>query len=98
VKGKSRMIPGDLVGEVVARGEAEIGFQQISELKPISGIEIVGPLPAEVQKITVYAAGLAAAAPERDAGEALIAFLASPAAAPVIAKTGLDPIAAGEAK
>jgi len=96
MKGKSRMIPAEPVGEVVARGDAEIGFQQISELKTVHGIEIVGPLPAEVQKITIFSAGIAAGAKEPAAGKALIAFLGSPAAAPVITKSGLDPITVGK--
>ena len=58
VKGKARMIPAIPVGEVVARGEAEIGFQQISELKPIKGIDLVGPLPPQVQQYTVFSAGV----------------------------------------
>ena len=86
------MIPGEPVGAVVARGEAEIGFQQISELRPIAGIELVGPLPAEVQRITVYSAAVAASAREPEAAKALIAFLASPSAAPAIENTGLEPI------
>lgn len=94
MKGKARMIPAVPVGEVVARGEAEIGFQQISELKTVHGIDIVGPLPAEVQKITIFSAGIAAGAKEPAAGKALIAFLVAPAAAPAITKSGLDPIPA----
>jgi molybdate transport system substrate-binding protein len=90
MKGKSRMIPAEPVGEVVARGEAEIGFQQISELKPVSGIDIVGPLPPEVQYITVFSAGIATGAREPAAGRELIAFLASPAAAPVLVNSGSD--------
>ena len=58
VKGKARMIPAIPVGEVVAHGEAEIGFQQISELKPIKGIDLVGPLPPQVQQYTVFSAGV----------------------------------------
>jgi molybdate transport system substrate-binding protein len=98
MKSKSRMIPAEPVGEVVARGEAEIGFQQISELKPVHGIDIIGPLPLGVQKITVFSAGIATVAKAPAAGRALIDFLASPAAAPVLTKSGLDPIAAGEKK
>jgi molybdate transport system substrate-binding protein len=96
MKGKSRMIPAEPVGEVVARGDAEIGFQQISELKPVSGIDIVGPLPSEVQKITVFSAGIATNAKEPAAGKALIDFLASPAAAPVLINSGLTPVTAGQ--
>jgi len=91
MKDKARKIPATPVGEIVARGEAEIGFQQISELKPVKGIEIVGPLPAELQKITVFSAGLASNAPQPDAGKALIAFLSSKQAAPVIVASGLEP-------
>jgi molybdate transport system substrate-binding protein len=98
MKGKSRMIPAEPVGEVVARGEAEIGFQQISELKPVSGIDIVGPLPAEVQYITVFSAGIATGAREPAAGQELIAFLASPVAAPVLVNSGLVPITADQKK
>jgi molybdate transport system substrate-binding protein len=96
MKGKARQIPATPVGEIVAHGEAEIGFQQISELKPVEGIDIVGPLPAEVQKITVFSAGVSATSKEPDAAKSLIKFLASPQAAPVLIKSGLDPIPAGE--
>jgi molybdate transport system substrate-binding protein len=92
MKGKARQIPATPVGEIVARGEAELGFQQLSELKPVQGIEIVGPLPAELQKITVYAAGIAAGSKEPEAGKALIRFLASPAASAEIVKSGMEPI------
>ena len=87
------MIPADPVGGVVARGEAEIGFQQISELLPVAGIDLVGLLPPEIQKFTMFSAGIAAGAKEPDAARALIKFLASPAAAPVIAKRGMEPVA-----
>ena len=93
MKPKSRMIAADPVAGVVARGEAELGFQQISELLPVPGVDLVGPLPAEVQRITVFSAGIVAGAKEPDAGRALIKFLASAAAAPVIKTSGLDPMA-----
>jgi molybdate transport system substrate-binding protein len=92
VKAKSRIPPsGNPVGDVVARGEAEIGFQQISELLPIRGIDYVGPLPADVQHVTVFAAGLFAGAKEPEAAKALIRFITAPAAVPVIKKTGMEP-------
>jgi len=92
VLGKSRMIPAEPVGAVVARGEAQVGFQQISELLPVPGVDLVGPLPPEIQKITVFSAGIAAGAREPDAARALLQFLSSPAAAPPIAKSGLEPV------
>ena len=92
VKGKSRMIPAEPVGQVVARGEAEIGFQQFSELKPIKGIDILGPLPAQVQQYTVFSAGIVKGAPQPDASRALIRFLASPSAASAIRDSGMEPM------
>jgi molybdate transport system substrate-binding protein len=98
LKSKSKMIPADPVGEAVARGEFEIGFQQMSELIPVAGIDLVGPLPPEVQKITVFSAGLAAGAKEPEAGAALIKFLASPGAAPTIKQSGMEPVTSAEQK
>jgi molybdate transport system substrate-binding protein len=92
VLGKSRMIPGEPIGAVVARGEAQIGFQQISELLPVPGVDLVGPLPAEIQKVTVFSAGVATSAKEPDAARALIVFLASAEAAAAIAKSGMEPV------
>ena len=92
VASKARMIPAEPVGAVVARGEAEIGFQQISELKPITGIDLVGPLPPEVQQYTIFSAGIVVGAKEPEAGKALIRFLASPAAAPAIMESGMEPM------
>jgi molybdate transport system substrate-binding protein len=95
MKDKARQIPAEPVARVVARGDAEIGFQQISELLPVPGIEVVGQLPPELQKITVFSAGIATAAREPEAGKALIKFLASPAASAAIVKSGIEPIPAG---
>jgi molybdate transport system substrate-binding protein len=95
MKDKARKIPATPVGEIVARGDAEIGFQQISELLPVAGVDIVGPLPPDVQKITVFSAGIATVSKEPDAGKALIKFLASPAASAAIVKSGMEPIPAG---
>jgi molybdate transport system substrate-binding protein len=80
------------VGAVVARGGAEIGFQQISELRPVAGIDIVGPLPRGAQRVTVFAAGIVSGARRPEAAKALIAFLASPASAAAIRKSGLEPV------
>jgi len=93
VKGKSQRIESERVGAVVARGDAEIGFQQVSELLPVAGIDYVGLLPAEVQQVSIVTAAITTKASSRSAAQALIDFLASPAAAATIRKTGLEPIA-----
>jgi molybdate transport system substrate-binding protein len=88
---KSRKIEGERVGAVVARGDAEIGFQQISELLPVPGIDFVGPLPQAVQRVTVFSAGIGANARNPDLAKRLIDFMASPAAVPAIEKSALEP-------
>jgi len=94
VKPKSKRILSERVGTVVARGDAALGLQQVSELLPIEGIDYVGPLPAEVQRVTVFSAGIATGSKQPEAARELIRYLNSPAAAPTIAKTGLEPITA----
>jgi molybdate transport system substrate-binding protein len=80
------------VGEVVRRGEAEIGIQPISELMEISGIDIVGPLPADLQSPDlVYMAGSPTLSKQPLPAKALIDFLAAPAAAPVYKANGMEP-------
>jgi molybdate transport system substrate-binding protein len=91
IKGKSKKIEADPVGGVVATGEFEIGFQQISELRPVKGIDIVGPLPPGAQRVTVFAAGIPTTATHPEAAEALIEWLASPVAYSAIKKSGLEP-------
>ena len=83
--------PGTAVGPLVARGEAEIGFQQMSELLPVPGIDIVGPLPAEIQVVTVFSGGVHVAAKEGDAARAWLDFIRSPQSAAVLRKHGMDP-------
>ena len=95
MKDKARKIPAEPVARVVARGDAEIGFQQIAELLPVPGVDLVGPLPPELQTVTVFSAGIATVSKEPDAGRALIKFLASPAARDAIIKSGMEPIPAG---
>jgi molybdate transport system substrate-binding protein len=93
VVSKSRRIEGgERVGAVIARGEAEIGFQQISELLPVPGIDHVTPLPPDVQKVSVFSAGIALSTTDKDAAHALIRFLASSEAAGAITHSGLEPI------
>jgi molybdate transport system substrate-binding protein len=91
---KSRRIEGERVGAVVARGEAEIGFQQISELLPVAGIDFVGPLPTDVQRVTVFAAGIGVASKHPATAKSFVEFLASPAAVPAIQKSALDAVTA----
>jgi molybdate transport system substrate-binding protein len=91
---KSRKVAGnERVGALVARGDAEIGFQQISELLPVPGITYVGPLPPGAQQVTVFSAGIAVGAKEPEAARTLIKFLASGAATATIIRTGLEPMA-----
>jgi molybdate transport system substrate-binding protein len=95
IAGKSRKVRGPPSGEpvaaVVARGEAEIGFQQVSELIHTAGVTYVGTIPAELQPGFSFAGALTAKAREPDAAAALLRFLSSPEAAPVIIKAGLAP-------
>ena len=90
IKSKSKRIESERVGTIVARGDAEIGFQQISELLPIAGIEYVGPLPDPVQRVTIFSAGIATSARNPAAAKRLIAFLASAAVNGAITKAGLE--------
>jgi len=80
------------IGEVVARGEAEMAVQQISELMPVKGIDIIGPLPDDVQKISVFAAGIFRAARNPGGARKLIAHLADPQLAPTLIRKGLEPV------
>ena len=82
--------PGTPIGEVVAKGGAEIGIQQISELLPVAGIEIVGPLPAALQKITTFSAGVLTAAKEPDVAAALLKFVAAESPR-LLKQKGLEP-------
>jgi len=95
VAGKSRKVRGPPSGEpvaaVVARGEVEIGFQQVSDLIHTPGVTFVGPLPAEIQPGFSFAGAIATAARHPDAALALLRFLSSPAAASTISAAGLTP-------
>jgi molybdate transport system substrate-binding protein len=83
--------PGELVGAVVARGAADIGVQQMSELLPVSGIEILGPLPSELQHTIVYGATAFPQSTQRETARAFVSFLRSEAAHAVLRRKGLDP-------
>ena len=91
MRGKAHMIAATPVGEIVAKGEAEIGFQQVAELLAVPGITLAGRLPAEVQQVTVYSAGLSAHAREPAEARKLIEYLSSAQAVPVLERNGLQP-------
>jgi molybdate transport system substrate-binding protein len=92
IKDKVRQPPsGTQIADLMARGEVELGFQQISELVHAKGVDYLGPLPADIQHITVFSAALHAAAPAAEAARALMKFLTAPEAGPVVRKTGMEP-------
>jgi molybdate transport system substrate-binding protein len=88
---RKAIISDAYMGEIVARGEAELAVQQISELMPVAGIDIVGPLPGDLQKISLFAAAIFTAAKNPAGGAKLVSFLAQPELAPVLALKGLSP-------
>lgn len=92
LKGRAvQLPPGVLVGEIVARGEAELCFQQLPELRQVAGIDYVGPLPAEVQLLTLFSGAVHSKSSQAKLGKAVLRFLASPDAAPVMRKHALEP-------
>jgi molybdate transport system substrate-binding protein len=92
VKPKAKLIPGGAVADHIADGEAEIGVHQISEILPVKGVTLVGPLPTEIQNYTVYAAGLGAQSKQSDAATALIKVLSGPDAAAVFKAKGMEAV------
>lgn len=92
VKAKAKVAPpGVAVGDLVARGEADLGLHQISELLPVAGIDYIGPLPAAIQGTTIFTGGIHTRASQREAAGTLIKFITSPEALPVIRKKGMEP-------
>ncbi len=92
IKGKLKQTPtGVFVGSIIASGEAEIGFQQVSELSHFAGVDYVGPLPADVQQFTMFASGIVAGTKEAEAAKALVKFITAPAAAAAFKKRGMEP-------
>ena len=93
VNAKAKLIHGGAVADHIAKGEAEIGIHQISEILPVKGVVLVGPLPAEIQNFTVYSAGIGTAAKNgaKDGASALVKFLAGPHAGPIIKAKGMEP-------
>ncbi|MET4247252.1 substrate-binding domain-containing protein [Bradyrhizobium sp. LA6.7] len=93
VASKAKKITGELVGEAVARGEVEIGLQQISELIAVNGVDFVGPLPEEIQKASPIVVAISATAKDPKAARSFVSFLSSAPAALLLAKSGLDAVA-----
>jgi molybdate transport system substrate-binding protein len=91
LKPKTVIVTGRPVGAAVASGEAEIGIQQVAELMPVAGIDLIGPLPPEVQTTIVYSAAVPSKAKEAEAAKALVNFLSSEAAVSVIKQKGMQP-------
>jgi molybdate transport system substrate-binding protein len=83
--------PGEFVGDMVARGEAEIGFQQMSELVHVAGIDLLGPIPSDIQLVTVVSGCVHAESRQPGGANAWANFLGSPVAAAILMKNGLDP-------
>jgi molybdate transport system substrate-binding protein len=91
VRAKARLKMGGYVADLIASGEAELGIHQISEIVPVKGTVLVGPLPKEIQNITTYAAGLSSTAKDKAAAQALIKMFASPTAAGLLKSKGMEP-------
>jgi molybdate transport system substrate-binding protein len=90
IKPKAKLKKGGYVAELIANGEAELGLHQISEILPVKGVKLVGPLPAEIQNYTTYAAAIGADAKQPDAARALIKLLIGPAAESVLKARGME--------
>lgn len=93
VRAKAKLKMGGYVADLIVSGEAEIGIHQISEIVPVKGAVLVGPLPKEIQNVTTYAAGLSATAKDKDAAQALIKMFSGPAAAALLKSKGMEPAA-----
>jgi molybdate transport system substrate-binding protein len=92
INARAVVVPSGFTAERVASGEAELAVQQISELLMVPGIEVAGPLPAEIQTVATFSAGLLARSSRSDTAAALLRFLASPEIAPILRRTGLEPV------
>jgi molybdate transport system substrate-binding protein len=93
INAKAVIVPSGFTAERVASGEVELAVQQVSELMVVPGIEVVGPLPAEIQTVATFSAGLLATSEQGEAAGALLHYLASPAIAPILRRAGLEPAA-----
>jgi molybdate transport system substrate-binding protein len=90
LRGKTILVPGAQAAEIVARGEAELGIAQTSEIVPVGGAELLGPFPGEIASVTVFTAGISAGTKISEADKALIQFLSGPLAAPILKAKGFE--------
>jgi molybdate transport system substrate-binding protein len=90
LRGKTILVPGAQAAEIVARGEAELGIGQTSEIVPVGGAELLGPFPGEIASVTVFTAGIGAETKSPEADKALIQFLSGPVAAPILKAKGFE--------
>jgi molybdate transport system substrate-binding protein len=91
MKPKTKLVDGVPVAEIVAKGESEIGLQQINVILPVAGVDYVGPLPGDLQDYVEFAAGVLTVSKEPEAAKALARFMSSAEAVPLIRKSGMDP-------
>ena len=92
IRPKAKLKKGGHVADLIVSGEAELGLHQISEIVPVKGVTLVGPLPKEIQNTTTYAAGLSASAKDKAAAQELIHYLSGPDAAAVLKSKGMEPV------
>jgi molybdate transport system substrate-binding protein len=93
VKPKAKLKQGGYVADLIVSGDAELGIHQISEIAPVKGVTLVGPLPKEIQNYTTYAAGIASSAKDKDGAAALVKFLFGPRTAEILKSKGMEPAA-----
>jgi molybdate transport system substrate-binding protein len=91
IKPKAKLKQGGYVADLILSGEAELGIHQISEIVPVKGVTLVGPLPKEIQNYTTYAAGISAAPGDADGAKALVKFLAGPRTGELLKSKGMEP-------
>jgi molybdate transport system substrate-binding protein len=91
MKAKTILVPGAQAAELVAKGEAELGVGQASEIVPVAGVQLVGPLPGELASVTRFTAAVGAGSGSPDAAKSLIEFLTAPQSAPRFLAKGFQP-------
>lgn len=95
IKAKARIRPGGLIAELVVAGEADLAVQMVSELLSVPGAELVGPLPEEINQVSVVSAGIFTGTSQAEAAKSLVDYLITPSAAQVIRSKGLTPASGG---